>query len=110
MCKSNLRVQYLEKTTSSAQEDNWEYNRFQNKKNETKQNKGFYNATLLVNNLQIKFILDSGLPVTLIPDCLFNKITPLEQLKTTYKDVNNQKNEFVFQTKATVKINKKTIQ
>ena len=36
--------------------------------------------------------------------------TPLEPLKTTYKDVNNQKIDFVGQTKATVKTNIETIE
>ena len=94
----------MEQTTSSAEEDKWEYDRIQ-KMNETKQKKGFYNATLLVNNLPIKFIIDNGSPVTLISECLFNKTTPLEPLeplKTTYKGVNNRKIYFVGQTKATV--------
>ena len=92
----------MESTTSSAEEDKWGYDRVQ-KINKTKQMKGLYKATLLVNNLLIKFIIDSGSPVTLIPECLFNKTTPLEPLKTTYKDVNNRKIDFVDQTKATVK-------
>ena len=75
--------------------------------NNTKQKKGFYNATLLFNNVPIKFILDSGSPVTLIPECLFGKITPTEQLKATYKDVNNQQINFVSHAKATVKKTKK---
>ena len=36
--------------------------------------------------------------------------TPLEPLKTTFKDVNNQKIDFVCQTKATVKKNNETIE
>ena len=87
------RVQYVNRTTSSA-EDNWEDDRIQRIDN-TRQNKKFYNATLLVNNLPIKFFIDSVSPVTLLPECLISKITPIEQLKTTYKDVNNQKISFV---------------
>ena len=66
------RVQYVDRTTSSAEEDNWENDRIQRIDN-TKQKKGFYNATLLVNNVHIKFNTDSGLPITLIPECLFSK-------------------------------------
>ena len=62
----------------------------------------------MVNNVPIKFIIDSGSPVTLIPECLFSKITPIEPLKTTYQDVNNQKISFTGQTKAMVKTNKET--
>ena len=64
----------------------------------------------MVNNVPVKFIIDSGSPVTLIPECLFSKITPIEPLKTTYKDVNNQKIDFTGQTKAMVKTNKKTME
>ena len=103
------RVKYNNKTTSSAEKDNWEYDRIQRIDN-TKQKKSFYNATLLVNNVSIKFIIDSGSPVTLIPECLFNKITPIEPLKTTYMDVNYQKNNFIGQTKATVKTNQELIE
>ena len=109
MCRLMRRVQYVDKTTSSAEEDNWDYEKIQRIEN-TKQKKGFYNATLLVNNVPIKFIIDSGSPVTPIPECLFSKITPIEPLKTTYKDVNNQKISFTGQTKAMVKTNKETME
>ena len=75
MCKSTIRVQYVDRTTSSAEGDYWEHHRI-HKKNNTTQKKGFHNATLLVKNVQIKIIIDSSSPVTLIPECLFNKITP----------------------------------
>ena len=66
MCRSMKRVQYVDRTTSSAEEDKWEYDKIQ-RIDSTKQKKSFYNATLLVNNVPIKFIIDSGSPVTLIP-------------------------------------------
>ena len=93
MCRSTKKVQYIKKTTSSAEGDNLDYNRIQ-RMNDNEQKKDFYNATLLVNNVPIKFIIDSGSPVTLIPECLFNDITTIKPLKTTYKDVNNQMIEF----------------
>ena len=102
------RVQYVERTTSSAEEGNWDYDRIQ-KINDTKQKKGFYNATLVVNNVPIKFMIDSGSQFTHFPEGLISKILPLEPLKTTYKDVNNQKIDFVGQPKSTVKANKETI-
>ena len=79
-------------TTSSAEEDDWDYDKIQ-RINDNKQKKDFYNATLLVNNVPIKVIIDSGSPATLIPECLFNDITTIKPLKTTYKGVNNQKIE-----------------
>ena len=54
----------------------------------------------------MKFLIDSGSPVTLIPEYLFNKLNKSEPFETTYKDVNNQKIEFIGQTKAMVKANK----
>ena len=109
MCRSSKRVQYIKKTTSSAEEDSWDYKRIQ-RTNDNKQKKDFYNATLLVNNVPINFIIDSGSPVTLIPECLFNDITTIKPLKTTYKDVNNQRIEFTGQTNALVITNKETIE
>ena len=69
----------------------------------------FYNAKLLVYEVPIKFILDSGSPVTLIPNCSFNNKFQVEALITTYRDVNNRKIAFIGQTQATVKTNNETI-
>ena len=77
---------------------------------EYKEKTDFYNATLFVNSVPIKFIIDSGSPVTLISECLSNDITTNKPLKTTYKDVNNQRIEFTGQTNALVKTNKQTIE
>ena len=63
----------------------------------------------MVNNTPIKLIIDSGSPVTLIPQRLFNKITEVEELKTNYKDVNDNKID-LGQTKALVKTNSTTLQ
>ena len=81
----------MDKVSSSAEEDNWDYNKIQ-RINNNKKNGEYLHATLLVNNAPIKFILDSGSPVTLIPQRLFNKYTEVEELKTNYKDVNDNKN------------------
>ena len=83
MSRSLKRVQYVDRTTSSAEDDNWEIDRIQRIDNANLK-QGFYNATLLVNNVPIKIIIDSGSPITLIPECLFSKITPSEPLKATY--------------------------
>ena len=99
----------MDKVSSSAEEDNWDYNKIQRINNNKK--KGEYlHGTLLVNNATIKFIIDSGSPVTLIPQRLFNKITKVEELKTNYKDVNDNKIDFLGQTKALVKTNGTTLQ
>ena len=64
----------------------------------------------MVNNAPIKLIIDSGSPVTLIPQRLFTKITEVEELKTNYEDVNDNKIYFLRQTKALVKTNNTTLQ
>ena len=76
------KIQHIERKSLSAEEDNWDYNKIQEINGNDK--KFFYNITLLVNERPVKFTLDSGSPVTLITHCLFNKITKVEPLTTTY--------------------------
>ena len=64
----------------------------------------FFTLTALVNNRPIKFIIDSGSPITLIPESLFNRITPL---KTEYRDVNDNRIKFERKTIAIVEIDGK---
>ena len=66
MCRIPKRIQYVDKTTSSAEKDNWGYGKNQKINNNKKENDYIY-VTLLVNNAPIKFIIDSGSLVTLIP-------------------------------------------
>ena len=47
-----------------------------------------------MNNRPIKFIIDSGSPVTLIPKSQFNGITPLRPIGTEYRDVNDNRIKF----------------
>ena len=51
----------------------------------------FYTRTLLVNNRPIKFIVDTGSPVTSIPKQKFNKITDIKPVSEDYRDVNDNK-------------------
>ena len=103
MCRSWKKVQHIERKSSSAEEDNWDYNKIQ--KINGKRHEAFYDTTLFVDERPIKFIIDSGSPVTLIPNCLFNELTEVKPLIFTYKDVNNQKIELIDQTKAMIKTN-----
>ena len=64
----------------------------------------------MVNDVPIKFRIDSGSPVTLIPQRLFNDTSEVTKLNTSYKDVNDNKTESRGQTTATVKTNKMMIQ
>ena len=65
----------------------------------------FFTITALVNNRPIKFIIDSGSPVTLIPKSQFNKLTSLHPLETEYRDVNDNRIRFEGKTTAKVEIN-----
>ena len=97
MCRSLKKIQHIERKSSSAEEDDWDYNKIQ-KINGNNQ-KVFYNTTLLVNESPIQFLIDSGSPVTLIPNCLFNKTTEVEPIITTYRVVHIHRIEFTGQTK-----------
>ena len=109
MCRLPKRIQYVDKISSSAEEDNWDYNKIQSINNKKKK-EDFFHATLLVNDVPIKFIIDSGSPVTLIPQKLFKGTSEVTKLNTNYKDVNDNKIEFRGQTLATVKTNNTTLQ
>ena len=102
------RIQHVDRIASSA-EDIWDYDKIQKINNNKKKGDYIY-VTLLVNNAPIKFIIDSGSPVTLIPHRLFNKTTKVEKKNTDYKDVNNNKIETFGQTNVTVKTNTTSLQ
>ena len=109
MCRLPKKIQHVDKASSSVDEDNWDYNKIQSVNN-NKKGKDFFHTTLLVNDVPIKFIVDSGSPVTIIPQRLFNYTSEVTKLNTSYKDVNDNKIEFRGQTIATVKTNKMRIQ
>ena len=96
MCRSRKKIEHFERKSSSAEEYKCDYNKIQ--KINSNDQKGFYNTTLLVIERPIKVIIDSGQPVTLIPNSLFKAITEVEPLITTYEDVNNQRSGYTAQT------------
>ena len=85
MCRIPKRIQYVDKTTSSAEEDNWDNDKIQ-KINNSKKKINYIYVTLLVNNAPKKFIIDSGSPVTLIPQRLFDEITMVKKKNNGYKE------------------------
>ena len=102
----------MEGETSSSGEDDWTPNTIHSVKQKihstrSTNNNGpeFFTVTALVNNRQIKFIIDSGSPVTLISKSQFNKITRLRPLETEYRDVNDNRLRFEGKTTAKVEIN-----
>ena len=111
-CKTNKKVNRIqEHETSNAEEDDWSPNtihyinqKIHSTRQMTKDGPDFFILTALVNNQPIKFIIDSGSPVTLIPKSLFNRITPLKPLKTEYRDVNDNMIKFEGKTTAIVEI------
>ena len=68
----------------------------------------FYTRTLLVNNRPIKFIVDTGSPVTLIPKLKFNGITDIKPVSEDYRDVNHNKIKFEGKTLANIEIDGKS--
>ena len=114
-CRTNKRVNnIMEEETSSANEDDWTPNTIHSVKQKihstrSKNSNGpdFFTITELVNNRPIKFIIDSGSPVTLIPKSLFNNITQLHPLKTEYRDVNDNRIQFEGKTMAKMEIDRK---
>ena len=115
--KTDRRLKHIqpESEASSAEEDEWSPNRIHlitrmllSTKQKTKDGQPFFTMTALVNNRPIKFIIDSGSPVTLVPKQLFNHITPIHSLHTEYRDVNNNKIKFEGKTTAKVEINGET--
>ena len=104
----------MEEETSSAKEDDWTPNTIHSVKQKIHSTRSinsngpdFFTITALVNNRPIKFIIDSGSPVTLIPKSLFNNITQLHPLKTEYRDVNDNRIQFEGKTIAKVEIDGK---
>ena len=67
----------------------------------------FYTKTLLVNNRPIKFIVDTGSPVTLIPKAKFNKITTIRPVLEDYRDVIDKEIKFEGKTMANIEIDGK---
>ena len=109
--KKMNRIQ--EHETSSAEEDNWSPNtihsinqKIRSTRQVNKDGPDFFTLTSLVNKRSIKFIIDSGSQVTLIPKILFNGTTPLKPLKTEYRDLNYNIIRFEGKTTAMVEINR----
>ena len=110
VCRSK-RINYIhEEMASSAEEDNWTPNRLHlikktiNSTSATGQkNENYYTKTLMVNKRPIKFIIDTGSPVTLIPLAKFNQRTQITPLTEKYKDVNDNNIKFIGKTNAEVK-------
>ena len=97
--------------TSSAEKDDWPPNTIPSMSqmiNSTRSTNmdgpGVFTLIALVNIRPIKFILDSGSPVTLILKSQFNKSTPMRPFETEYRDGNDNRIKFGGKTMAKVEI------
>ena len=114
-CRTNKRINHIQDdVASSAEDDDWSPNTIHSvnqKIHSTRKIKRngpeFFTITALVNNRPIKFIIDSGSPVTLIPKSQFNGITPVRPIGTEYRDENDNRIKFEGKTTASVEINGK---
>ena len=115
--RTDRRIKHIhpESEATSAEEDEWTPNKIHlitktihSTKQTASDGQTFITKTALVNNRPIKFIIDSGSPVTLIPKQMFNRITTMRPLQTENRDVNNNKIQFKGKTIANVEINRET--
>ena len=114
-CRSGRKINHIaDEEAYSADEDEWTPDRIhsiQQKINSlgigSKNGPPFYTKTLLVNNRPIKFIVDTGSPITLIPKSKFNNITTMKPVTIDYRDVNDNKTKFEGKTTANITIDGK---
>ena len=115
--KTDQKMKHIhpESEASSAEEDEWSPNKIHlitrtvhSTKQNTKDGQPFFTTTALVKNRPIKFIIDGGSTVTLVPNQIFYQITPKQPLNTEYRDVNNNRTKFEGKTMAKVEINGET--
>ena len=109
MLPLNEEINHITEEADSADEDDWTLDRIHSIQQKihslaTNYRKGppFYTVTLLVNNRPIKFIIDTGSPVTLIPKSKFNKETTLKPITVDYWDVNDNKMKYEEKTTANI--------
>ena len=100
-CRSTKKINHIaDEETYSADEDDWIPDRIhstQQKIHSMRKSKNgppFYTKILLVNNRPIKFIVDTGSPVTLKPKMKLNNITTIRSVREDYRDVNANKTKF----------------
>ena len=112
MLQFNEKINHIaEEETNSADEDDWTpeeiysiHPKIRSLTTNTKNGPPFYTTTVLVNNRPIQFLIDTGSPVTLIPQSNFNKVTTLKPITVDYRDVNNNKKKFEGRTTANVEL------
>ena len=83
-CRSMKKIEHIAEEEDSADEVDWTPDKIHSIQQKihslatnNKNGRQFYTATLLFNNRPIKFTIDTGSPVTLIPKSKLNKVTAL---------------------------------
>ena len=112
-CRTNKKVNHVQNNeASSAAEDDLLPNtihslnqKVHSTRQTMKNGPECFTLTALGNNRPIKFIIDSGSPVTSKSNSQFNKIKPLMPIGTEYRDVNDDRIKFEGKTTASVEIN-----
>ena len=101
MLPLNEKINHIAEEADSADKDDWIPDRIHSKQQKihslatnNKNGPSFYTVTLLVNNRPIKFIINTGSPVTLIPKSKFNEGTTLKPITVDYRDVNDNKMKY----------------
>ena len=104
----------MEQETNSAGEDDWTPNTIHSVEEKIRSTRStnsngpeFFTIPALVKNRPTKFIIDIGIPVTLISKSQFNNITPPHPLESGYRDVNDNRIQFERKTKTKVEIDGK---
>ena len=114
-CRSGRKINHIaDEEAYSADEDEWTPDRIHSIQqkinslgNGSKNGLPFYTKTLLVNYRPIKFIVDTGSPITLIPKSKFNNITTIKPVTIDYRDLNDNKIKFEGKTTANIRIDGK---
>ena len=117
-CRSTTKINHIaDEETDNADEEKWIPDKIHSKQQKinsigakSKNGIPFYTRTLLVNNRPIKFIVDTGSPVTLIPKTKFSRITTIRPVSEDYRDVNDNKIKFEGEILANIEIDGKSKQ
>ena len=107
VCKSKPIQFVVEESSSDQSDSNESYPEIQfiSTIQAINPNKGFYKTKLTLNGKQTEFIIDSGSPITLIPNSIAEQLSKdePEKLENKYVDVNKNEIEFNGKIKVNVK-------
>ena len=88
MCRLPKKIQYVDKASSSADVDTWEYNKkpsINNNNNDNNKKGDYFHTTLLVNDVPIKFVKKHRITSYTNTPTPFNDISKVTRLNTVTK-------------------------